>query len=65
MKNLKDIIKENLSDTDIKINLRYTKIYSKTCFWVKENFSAIIKHHSRKYYCYFDRSLNDIVIETM
>jgi hypothetical protein len=65
MKNLKEIIKQNLTETDLRINERRTKILSMTCFWVRENFSAIIKHYGIKFYCHFDRSINDIVIERM
>ena len=63
MENLKNIIKNNLTNTDIKINLRKTKILAKTCFWVKENFSAIIRHNGIKFYCFFDRKINDVIIE--
>lgn len=59
---LKELIKNNLTDTDLKINSRNTKILAMTCFWVKENFSAIIKHNGGKYHCYYDRTLEDIVI---
>ena len=63
MINLREIIKNNLTDTDCKINSKKTKVLAMTCFWVKENFSAIIKHNGIKYYCFFNRLLNDIVIE--
>jgi len=62
---LKDIIKQGLTETGCSITSRKTKILAMTCFWVKENFSAIIKHNGIKFYCYFDRALNDINIERM
>jgi len=62
---LKNIIKQGLTETDIRIERRGTRILAKTCFWVKENFSAIIKHNGVKFYCHFDRKLNDIAIERM
>jgi hypothetical protein len=65
MDELKRLIKNGLTDTDIRISARGTKILSKTCFWVKENFSAIIKHKGVKFYCYFNRPTNDIIIERM
>lgn len=63
MLKLKNIIKNNLSDTSLKINNKHIKILSMTCFWVKENFSAIISYYGIKYYCYYDRILNDVIIE--
>jgi hypothetical protein len=63
MKNLKNIIKKNLTNTSLKIDNRHIKILSTTCFWVKENFSAIISYYGIKYYCYYDRILNDVIIE--
>lgn len=63
MKTLKNIIKNNLTETSLKINNKHIKILSITCFWVKENFSAIIEYYGIKYYCYYDKALNDIIIE--
>lgn len=64
MKNLlKNIIKSNLTETILKIEHRRIKILAITCFWVKENFSAIIKCYGQKFYCYYDNTLKDIVIE--
>ena len=63
MENLKNIIKENLTDTNLKINSKHIKIHAMTCFWSKKNFSAIIKYYGRKYYCYYDNALNDVIIE--
>jgi len=63
MKKLKKLIKENLTDTTLNINNRYVKIKAIACFWVKENFSGIIQYYGKKYYCYYNRELKDIVIE--
>jgi hypothetical protein len=63
MENLKNIIKKNLTNTSLKIDNRHIKILSITCFWVKENFSAIISCYGIKYYCFYDRILNDVIIE--
>ena len=63
MENLKDIIKENLTDTSLNINNRNIQILSMTCFWSIKNFSAILKYYGRKYYCYYDNALNDVIIE--
>ena len=64
MNELKSIIKKNLTNTECRIN-QYPGVImlSRTCFWVKENFSAIIAYYGVKYYCYWDRSLNDVVVE--
>lgn len=60
---LKNIIKNNLTETNLHINNKHIKIKAMTCFWCKENFSGIIQYYGRKYYCFFDRSINDIVVE--
>jgi len=61
--NLKKLIINNLTDVDLKINSRKTKILAMTCFWIKTNFSAIIKHYGVKYYCYYCNTLKDIIVE--
>jgi len=61
--NLKNIIKENLTDISLNINNKDIKILSMTCFWSKKNFSAIIKYYGVKYYCHYDNVLNDVIIE--
>lgn len=63
---LKDIIKSNLSDTSLKLS-KYakcrTKILAMNTFWVKENFSALISYYGVKYYCFWNKNLNDITVE--
>lgn len=64
--NLKLLILSGLTNTDIKLpSNRNIQILSKTCFWVKENFSAIIKYYGCKYYSYWNRTINDISMERM
>jgi hypothetical protein len=62
MKELKQLIKENLTDTTL-IKFRGLVLLSMTCFWSKINFSAILKYYGVKYYCYFDNNNNDISIK--
>lgn len=64
MDTLKNIIKNNLTNTNLNIgHIKNTVILSMTCFWSKCNFSAIIRYRGVKYYCYYDNTKNDIVIE--
>lgn len=63
MVTLKELIKAGLSDTTLVIKERGVRIYAMTCFWSKVNFSAIIKYHGRKFYCFYDNSIQDIVVQ--
>lgn len=60
---LKKVIKENLTNTSLKINSRKIKVLALACFWTKENFSGIIQYYGKKYYCYYDRYFNDVIVE--
>lgn len=64
---IKQIIKENLTDTDLpRTKLpRGFNILAIAGFWVKENFSAIIKYKGQRYYTCFDHTLKDIKVELM
>lgn len=59
---LKQLIRENLTNTSLS-TFKGLKLLSMTCFWSKVNFSAILKYYGIKYYCYYDNSTNDIIIE--
>jgi hypothetical protein len=60
---LKEYIKNNLTNTTLNINNKKLQILSMACFWSKINFTAIVKWYGIKYYCYYDNTLNDIIIE--
>ena len=59
---LKQLIKSNLTNTNLN-KIRGVRILAMTCFWSKCNFSAILTYYNTKYYCYYDNSINDLVIE--
>ena len=62
MLTLKQLILDNLTDTNLQ-PIKNVSILAMTCFWSIKNFSAIIKYHGIKLYCYYDNTINDVVIE--
>ena len=60
---LKRNIENNLTNTTLK-HFKGLKFYSMTCFWSKCNFSAILGYYGKKYYCYYDNEINDIIIQS-
>jgi hypothetical protein len=60
---LKKYIKNNLNNTSLNIKHKHLQVLAMTCFWSKINFNVIVKWYGIKYYCYYDNSVNDIIIE--
>ena len=59
---LKSLLRENVTKTSIN-HFKGLQLLSMTCFWVRENFSAVLKFRGRKYYCYYNRAIEDFTVQ--
>jgi predicted nucleotidyltransferase len=60
---IKAILNDIVADCDIRRDRipRGFNILTMSCFWVKRNFSAIVRYSGREYYCWHNGT--DFVVE--